>query len=159
MSDFKINFFLQDVIFPIKNKKKIKSWLIDLALQEEEGLDGIGVSVILCNDDYLLALNKLYLAKDTLTDIITFDYSDNKTLLGDIFISIDRIIENAREYSQPTEAELMRIMAHGMLHLCGYADKTKTEKSMMTCKEDLYLGILNSNLKKNDNDKNTKRRK
>jgi len=158
MPDFKIDFFLQDVIFPIKNKKKIKSWLIELALQEEEGLDGMEVSVILCSDDYLLTLNKQYLRRDTLTDIITFDYSDNKTLLGDIFISIDRIVENARKYSQPAETELMRIMAHGMLHLCGYADKTKTEKSMMTCKEDLYLGILNSNLKKNDKDKNTKRR-
>jgi len=142
MPDLNIDFFQQDVSFPLKNKKKIKSWLIALAQSEIKNLAGVEVSVVLCNDDYLLSLNKQYLNKNTLTDIITFDYCEENFLRGDIFISIDRVAENAVKFKQTTRNELQRIMAHGMLHLCGYGDKTPGEKTKMTEKEDFYLILL-----------------
>jgi len=110
--------------------------------KEKKCQEGLEVSIILCDDSYLLSLNRQFLHKETLTDIITFDYSENKSLRGDIFISIDRIVENAEKYTQTTADELMRIMAHGMLHLCGYTDKTRKEKTQMTAKEDFYLNLL-----------------
>lgn len=142
MPVLKIDFFLQDVSFPLKNKKKIKSWLLELARAEIKNLAGVEVSVVLCSDDYLLSLNKQYLNKNTLTDIITFDYCEENFLRGDIFISIDRVAENAMKFKQATCNELWRIMAHGLLHLCGYADKTPAEKTKMTEKEDFYLILL-----------------
>jgi probable rRNA maturation factor len=142
MPVFNIDFFHKDVLFPLENKKKIKKWLIQLAEQEKKDLAEIDISIVFCDDKYLLSLNKQYLNKSTLTDILSFDYSEKKILRGDIFISIDRIIENAKEYSQVPEKELLRIMAHGMLHLCGYADKTKKEKKQMTAMEDFYLLMI-----------------
>jgi len=102
MPVLKIDFFQQDVSFPLKNKKKIKSWLLELARAEIKNLAGVEVSVVLCSDDYLLSLNKQYLNKNTLTDIITFDYCEENFLRGDIFISIDRVAENAVKFKQAT---------------------------------------------------------
>lgn len=101
-----------------------------------EGYVAGQVDYIFCNDDYLLAINKQYLAHDTLTDIVTFDYSNGKQISGDIFISVDRVRENAKIFSVEFENELLRVMSHGLLHLMGYGDKTKDEKSLMRSKED-----------------------
>ncbi len=97
------------------------------------------INFIFCSDDYLLDMNKQYLQHDYFTDVITFDYSENNILSGDVFISIDRIKENAGEYKVPFEQELQRVMIHGVLHLAGYNDKTDEEKKEMTDKENEYL--------------------
>ena len=98
------------------------------------------VAFIFCDDAYLLSLNQYYLHHDTLTDIITFDYREGKKVSGDIFISIDRIKANALEFNVSFTHELHRVMIHGIMHLCGYKDKDKKSKLLMTTKEDFYLG-------------------
>jgi len=97
------------------------------------------LNVILCSDEYLYKLNVEYLSHDTLTDIITFDYSESNIISGDLFISINRIRENAKAYSIKIIEELHRVMVHGVLHLCGYGDKTKEERKTMRVKENFYL--------------------
>ncbi len=95
---------------------------------------------IFCSDDYLADLNRTYLHHETLTDILTFPYQDEKdTISGDIFISIDRVKENADEFHQDFEKELQRVMVHGVLHLIGYSDQGKMKKKIMTEREDYYL--------------------
>ena len=98
------------------------------------------LNFIFCSDSYLLNINQKYLKHDTYTDIITFDNSDLKQeIVGDIFISLDRIRENAKELKVNEKDELHRVMIHGTLHLLGYPDKGKSAKALMTEKEDLYL--------------------
>ncbi len=142
MPGINIDFFTVDTTPPLNNKKKIKNWIIRLVQQEKKKLTHINVNIIFCNDHYLLELNKKFLKKDTLTDILSFEYSENNSLEGDIFISIERIIENAEKFGQTSENELLRIIAHGVLHLCGYKDKTKEDKKIMTEKENFYLSEL-----------------
>ncbi|MEW2920634.1 rRNA maturation RNase YbeY [Muricauda sp. ANG21] len=91
---------------------------------------------IFCTDDYLLELNRQYLNHDTLTDIITFDYSDGSTISGDVFISTERVSENANNYGVDFDNELLRVMSHGVLHLMGYGDKTDSEVKLMREKEE-----------------------
>jgi len=100
------------------------------------------LNYIFCSDTYLHKINLEYLKHDTLTDIITFDYSEKKQISGDIFISIDRIKENAPKFNQSTDIELNRVLIHGVLHLLGYKDKTPKEKETMRAKEDFYLTLL-----------------
>lgn len=134
----KINFFLEDTTYVIKQKTKLKQWLTETIAQEGYVLSEL--NFILCSDDYLLRINQDFLQHDYYTDVITFDNSEElKTILGDIFISIDRIKENATVEKVSVEAELRRIMVHGTLHLLGYKDKTKKDKALMTAKEDIYL--------------------
>jgi len=142
MSAINIDFFTVNASPPLKNKKKIKNWIIRLIQQEKNKLAYINVTIIFCNDQYLLELNEKFLKKDTLTDILSFEYSENNSLEGDIYISIERIIENAEKFGQTKENELLRIMAHGVLHLCGYKDKTKQDKKIMTERENFYLSEL-----------------
>ncbi len=97
------------------------------------------LSVIFCSDAYLLDINKQYLNHDYYTDIITFDYVEESVISGDLFISIDRISENAGEFSTSIIKELYRVVFHGVLHLVGYNDKTDTEQTLMTEKENYYL--------------------
>ena len=94
------------------------------------------ICFIFCDDNYLLIINKQYLHHDTLTDVITFDYSEEQKVSGDIFISVDRVAVNALKYGVSFQEELLRVMAHGILHLCGYKDKTEKEKLYMRKKED-----------------------
>lgn len=137
----KINFFTEDTSYSLKQKAKIKSW-ITAAINEEGYVLG-ELNFILCSDDYLLRINQDYLQHDDYTDVITFDNSEVlKMIVGDIFISIDRIKENAKEFQSTTAIELCRIMIHGTLHLLGYKDKTKAAKTQMTAKEDYYLTKL-----------------
>ncbi|RYG11546.1 MAG: rRNA maturation RNase YbeY [Chitinophagaceae bacterium] len=134
----KINFFTEDISYTLKQKTKIKSWISTTIKEEGYALEEL--NFILCSDAYLLRINQDYLQHDDYTDVITFDNSEElKTIVGDIFISIDRIRENAVQFKSTVETELCRVMIHGTLHLLGYKDKTKAAKTQMTAKEDYYL--------------------
>jgi probable rRNA maturation factor len=154
MPAFTINFFTQSVALPLKNRKDLKKCLIQLINQERNLLNTGAVSVIFCDDGYLYELNTRFLNHTTLTDIITFDYSNGNELNGDIFISVERVKENAKKYSQPYRKELSRVIIHGFLHLCGYKDKKKEDKLKMTQKEDFYLSILEKSFNGNNDKKN-----
>lgn len=135
----------QDTSFAIKQKNLLKKWIINTIHLNKATLGDL--SFIFCTDDYLLDLNKKYLQHQTLTDIITFDYSfinhkNTKIISGDIFISVDRLKENAQKYKVTLDNELHRIMIHGVLHLCGFKDKTEADKQTMTKNENLCLLAL-----------------
>lgn len=133
-----IHFFNEDNVYPIRQKLTLKRWM--KATITAEGLKTGDISIILCSDAYLLEINKQYLQHDTYTDIVTFDNSEeDDTVDGDIFISIDRVKENALKFGVPERDELHRVIIHGILHLCGYGDKNKEDKKRMTGKEDFYL--------------------
>lgn len=134
----KINFFNEDIQFTLKNKIQIRKWIRKSI--ENEGFKLGELNFIFCSDGYLLQINQEYLKHDTYTDIITFDNSElSEIISGDIFISIDRIIENAEKFQINFDNELHRVMIHGILHLMGYPDKKREEKVIMTSKEDYYL--------------------
>ena len=97
------------------------------------------LSVIFCSDEFLLDMNKEYLNHDYYTDIITFDYVEGNIISGDLFVSLDRVKENAEMYNSRMLRELYRVVFHGTLHLCGYKDKTDEEQKVMRAKEDYYL--------------------
>jgi probable rRNA maturation factor len=124
-----ISFTNQGVSFVLKEKNKIKQWIKLVAEKEQCKLGTI--NYIFCSDDELLQINIKHLNHDTFTDIITFDYTEEKVIHGDIFISIDRIRENATTFKVTFENELHRVMIHGILHLCGYKDKKRTEAKKM----------------------------
>ena len=132
-----ILFHLESGKIKLHQRKKIKTWLGDLILSE--GYRKGKINIILTNDQSLLKLNQEFLSEDCLTDIITFDYSEKGKISGDMYISVDRVLENARIYGVPEIEELLRIFAHGMLHLTGYGDKSEEEKAEMKRKEDYYL--------------------
>lgn len=123
------------------NKEGVVTKWIEAAIEKESFSPG-EINFIFCDDPYLHKINIEYLNHDTFTDIISFDYCEGKTLHGDIFISVDRVQENAKEYGVEFFNELSRVMIHGVLHFCGYQDKNKREKSIMRQKEDAYLLIL-----------------
>ena len=127
-----IDFNFIDVA-PIENDRPFMDWLSRVA--ESEGYSLSALSYIFCNDQYLLDLNQTYLSHDTLTDIITFDYVAGTVVSGDIFISVDRLKENAAIFKASFEEELLRVMAHGLLHLMGYKDKTAEDQEIMSNKE------------------------
>tara|TARA_B110000967_G_C18339766_1_gene296055 strand:+ start:80 stop:493 length:414 start_codon:yes stop_codon:yes gene_type:complete len=129
--------FHSEVPFEISNADTIASWLSAIISQEDynEG----EVSIVFCDDEFLHKLNVEFLDHDTLTDVISFDYSMGKEIHGEIFISIERVQENAKEFDQSFEAELSRVMAHGILHYCGYKDKSTSEAATMRSKEEFYL--------------------
>lgn len=138
-----IYFHTQDIKFILKNKMPLKQW-IKSTIEKKKRKTG-ELNFIFCSDDYLLTLNKQHLDHDTYTDIITFDYSQgnsNLSISGDVYISIERVKENALTFSKSFEEELHRILIHGTLHLLGYKDKTKTAKAEMTIQEDLCLKKL-----------------
>jgi rRNA maturation RNase YbeY len=132
-----IAFLTEDIAFELKEKLKHKAWLKDAA--KAEGFKIGELNYIFCSDAYLLDINQKYLGHDTLTDIVTFDNSeDPKMIEGDIFISIERVRENAVKFDT-AESELKRVMVHGLLHLAGYKDKDKAQKELMTLKENEHL--------------------
>jgi probable rRNA maturation factor len=104
-----------------------------------ENFDSGEITIVFCTDDYLLEMNKRYLNHDFYTDIITFDYSENGVISGDLFISFDRVKDNADSFSVSVDNELKRVIYHGVLHLCGYKDKTEKDKKEMREKENYYL--------------------
>lgn len=135
-----ILFFNEEVDYIVKDKQKLRNWIG--ATIKAEGIPRIGeLNFICCSDDYLLEINKEYLDHDTYTDIVTFDSSEDEDVIaGDIFISVDRIAENAKSFGVAERDELHRVIIHGVLHLCGYGDKEGDEKELMTKKENEYLG-------------------
>ncbi|MGZ4041429.1 MAG: rRNA maturation RNase YbeY [Bacteroidia bacterium] len=137
-----INFFEEDISFRLKNKSLVKQWIKSTV--EAEGYKLKELNYIFCSDQYLLQINQQYLDHDTYTDIVTFDNSDiAKVIVGDIFISIDRIRENAAKFNTGEVNELHRVIIHGALHLLGYTDKKADSKKTMTAKEDHYLSLRN----------------
>lgn len=137
-----IHFFEEEISYRLKQKNKIREWISSVIVNE--GMTLKELNFIFCSDEYLLQINREYLQHDTYTDIITFDNSEiEDEILGDIFISIDRVHENAKLFNVPEATELHRVIIHGTLHLLGYLDKTKEEKQLMTEKEDQYLNLRN----------------
>lgn len=136
----KILFFSEDTTFKPKAVLSLKKWIKNSLIAE--GINSAAINYIFCSDPYLLEINQEYLNHDYFTDIITFDNSEDEGLLeGDIYISIDRIRENAQNLNLSFTDELHRVMIHGVLHLCGYSDKGKAEKQIMRLKEDTYLSL------------------
>lgn len=135
-----ITFHSEDVDFHLVNEKQIINWLKNAV--KNEGKTVSELSYIFCSDDYLHKMNLEYLKHDTYTDIITFDYTEGIVVGGDIFISIDRVKENALKFKTEFSTELSRVIIHGVLHLVGYKDKTTKEKEVMRSKEDFYLTLL-----------------
>lgn len=126
--------------FLLDNESFISNWI--LAVITEEGFKEDGINYIFCDDAYLHKINLEFLNHDTLTDIISFDYSVGKSLQGDIFISTERVADNAKDFGTKFTDELHRVIVHGVLHYCGFKDKTKEDESLMRSKEDYYLSQL-----------------
>ena len=139
MSNKSISFHIAEINFTLKDKNKIRLWIEELITKEKKEVGEIGY--ILCSDEYLLQMNKEHLDHDYYTDIITFDYCENKTISGDLFISIDRTKENAKEFGTSHKNELHRVMAHGVLHLLGYKDKSAKDAKKMREMEDYSLNL------------------
>lgn len=117
------------------DKEEVFSHWISNVIQSEKRKEG-DINYIFCDDEYLLEINQQYLDHDTLTDIISFDYSVGNELHGDIFISVERVRENAADFNVSFDEELKRVMIHGVLHYCGYKDKTESDEELMRKKED-----------------------
>lgn len=139
MASRDIQFFSEDIDFTLKEKQKVRQWIGSTI--KAEGFKRVGeLSFVLCSDAYLLEINRKYLDHDTFTDIVTFDSSEDEGVIaGDIFISVERTMENAKKFNVSERDELHRVIIHGILHLCGYYDKKKEDKTLMTEKEDYYL--------------------
>lgn len=135
-----VQYYIEDVPFPTLKRRKTSNWIKGAVIFEGKKVGNI--SFIFCSDNYLLDVNKKYLSHDYFTDIITFDYVEGNIINGDIFISVNRVGENAKEFSKTFGNELHRILIHGVLHLLGYKDKKRTDKKLMTQKEDYFLKVL-----------------
>ena len=134
-----IQYFFED-IDPVEITPKTTEWLKNLIILEQKKPGKI--NYIYLSDEGLLKVNRDFLQHDYYTDIITFDYVKGKTISADIFVSLPRISENAQAHSKDFKSELHRVLAHGLLHLCGYKDKTDDEKTEMRSKEEYYLKIF-----------------
>jgi len=141
---FTIHYFNEQCSFTLKGKKNTAAWLTEVF--EKEGKAAGEINYIFCSDAYLIQLNNTHLQHNTYTDIITFDYSEklSKTVASDIYISVERVKENAKVFNTSFQEELNRVMVHGVLHLCGYKDKKTEEKKAMRAKEDFYLKLTSS---------------
>jgi probable rRNA maturation factor len=133
-----IQFFAEALTFQLKEKVKHRKWLVEVIRAEKK--KPWYVNFIFCPDNYLLDLNRIYLKRNTLTDVITFSAEEKEGIVsGDIFISIDRVAENAQKFKTSFEKELRRVMVHGVLHLMGYIDKSDKQKRIMRRQEDKYM--------------------
>jgi rRNA maturation RNase YbeY len=141
-----VHFHQEEVKYNLKNKLLIKKWIKTIIAENKAKLEEL--NFIFCSDQYLHQINMQYLQHDTFTDIITFDNREKKEepILGDIFISIDRVEENSKKFSINFEDELHRVIIHGVLHLLGWKDKTKTEQEAMRKEEDSCLQKLKVSL-------------
>lgn len=139
-----VHFFSEDISFELPEKLRRKRWLKDLAVKS--GFRIKELNYIFCSDEYLYQMNVDYLNHDTYTDIITFDNSEKKgELEGDIFVSVDRVRENATTLKVEEATELTRVLAHGLLHLMGHKDKSKEEASLMRSKEEEAIELYRLN--------------
>lgn len=134
-----IHYHNEDHPYKISDKLKIRNWIKKIVELEKKSLGTI--NYIFVSDEYLLKVNNESLKHDYYTDIITFDYSENSMISGDLFISIDRVIDNAKQLNVLFIDELHRVMIHGVLHLCGYGDKSSKEEKIMRSKEDFSLTL------------------
>ena len=135
-----IRFFSEDLDFKLPHPRKTTNWIKETILKEKKEQGNL--NFIFCSDQYLHSINVQYLNHTTYTDIVTFDTSETKGLIeGDIFISVERIKENASKFSASFDEELHRVIIHGVLHLIGYSDKGPTKKAAMRRKEDTYLSL------------------
>lgn len=135
-----ISFGSLDVNFHWNNEQLLFDWLLSIASQEQQQLNSL--SYVFCSDQHLLEMNKTHLDHDYFTDIITFDLSDDDSIEGEIYISIDRVKENAATYQTSFEEELCRVMCHGLLHLIGYDDHNEADIQEMRAKETFCLSLL-----------------
>ena len=126
--------FNYELDFNLEDESAYSDW-ISKVISSENKSEG-EINYIFCDDEYLIGLNQQYLDHDTLTDIISFDYSEGNNLHGDVFISIDRVRDNASDFNVSFDEELKRVMAHGVLHYCGYKDKSEEEELVMRQKEE-----------------------
>lgn len=133
-----IFFHNADTSYLLKNKRLISSWITNAIIEEEKLLKEI--SYVFCTDDYLININQKHLNHDTYTDIITFDYTEDGNIISEIYISVDRVRENAKNLGVKTLDETHRVIIHGVLHLCGYNDKSELQAQEMRNKENYYLG-------------------
>ncbi len=132
--------FNYDTNFSLPDESRLSNWIINVISEEGCILDEI--NYIFCDDAFLLKLNVEYLNHDTLTDIISFDNSIGKIIQGDIFISVERVADNAKDFNVSLQEELHRVMVHGVLHFCGYKDKSESESMLMRQKENYYIKQL-----------------
>ncbi|GAA4453415.1 rRNA maturation RNase YbeY [Rurimicrobium arvi] len=134
------HFYEQEIQSGLKNKRRLAGWLNGRVQHYLEGIRKVRLSYIFCSDEALLKINREYLDHDTYTDIITFDMSESESeVVGEIYISVERVAENAQRFSVSYENELHRVIFHGMLHLCGFGDKKPAEKAEMRTAEDECL--------------------
>lgn len=132
--------FNYETVFSLDNEEQLSEWIVGVI--SEEGCQLEEVNYIFCDDAYLHKLNVEFLNHDTLTDIISFDYSVGKNIQGDIYISVERVADNANDFNVSINEELQRVMVHGVLHYCGYKDKTDCDAKLMREKENHYLSQL-----------------
>ena len=130
--------------FILDQEEHFASWIETIILSENKTLGEI--SYIFCNDEYLHNINMQYLNHDTLTDIISFDYTEGDVISGDIFVSIERVKDNAIDFKVTFEEELKRVLAHGVLHYCGYKDKTDADATLMRTKENEKIKLFHVEL-------------
>jgi probable rRNA maturation factor len=136
-----VRFHYLETRFYLPDRTELKKFI--LKIFDLEGIKVNSVNYIFCSDHYLIEINRKYLNHDTYTDIITFPYSFSpEPVLSDIYISIDRIRDNAKLFKTSFKTEIHRVMFHGALHLCGYKDKSKKDKLIMKAKEDVYLNAM-----------------
>lgn len=132
--------FHYELEFALEEEEKYRKWI--QSILESEDFRAGDINYIFCTDEYLHNLNVQYLEHDTLTDIISFDYTEGRVVSGDIFISIERVRDNASEFNVLFTNELLRVMAHGILHYCGYLDKSEADELLMRSKEDEKMAMF-----------------
>ncbi len=142
-----IKFYSADIpSVPLSNKGLLKSFILQLFKKEQKSLSAL--TYVFTTDDYLLGINLKYLRHNTLTDTITFNLSEStEEIIGEVYISVERVKDNGRAYQISLKDELLRVMFHGALHLCGYKDKKKSEITIMRQKEEHYLSLFDEQLK------------
>lgn len=133
--------FNYETDFKLSDEKKISNWISQVI--DENGFTEGELNYIFCDDDYLLKLNVEFLEHDTFTDIISFDYTIGKLISGDIFISVERVLENSKKFTQTFDNELNRVVIHGILHYLGFKDKSDVDKVIMREQENKCLALLN----------------
>ena len=137
----KIAFYTENIKMPAINKSRVKAWLKEVAAFYNKEIGAL--NYIFCGDDRIIEVNNQFLGHNYYTDIITFDYSDNKVVSGDMYISVDTICSNSLKYKTSFDTELHRVIVHGLLHLCGINDKGPGERKIMEAAEERALSILN----------------
>ena len=137
-----VDFNFEEIEKPNLDLEKVEAWISQVISKNKKTVGDL--TYIFCSDDYLLEINKEYLKHNYFTDIITFNYCEDEVISGDIFISVDTVLDNARTFGVPFENELNRVIIHGILHLIGFDDKTDEDQEEMTKQENLSLELLNA---------------